>query len=320
MMKYAAKKIALLFATLLLVSIVTFAAFCFLPGDAALVKGGLDASSERIEELREEMGLNDPAVKRYFSWILDAIRGDFGESFQYDGLTVSELIAARLPYTLLLTAVAVVLIIVFSIPLGLAAAKGQNRVINGTVNVITQISMAVPPFFAGMLITYIFGILLGFFMPGSCPSPSEDFAGALFYMIFPAVAIAIPKIAMTVKYLKASARDELEGEYILLARSKGLSEWKIMVSHVAKNSIIPVITFIGMTISDVIAGSIIIEQVFSIPGLGRLLVSSILNRDYPVAQASVLFVASITVIIGMVSDIIYHLVDPRIRTERRDEA
>lgn len=314
-MRYVIKKIITLVVTLLLISVVTFVAFAVLPGDAAVVKGGIDASDERIEEIRDEMGLNDPLPQRYISWLAAALKGDFGESFQYSGYSVASLIMGRIPYTLLLGAMSIVLIIIFSVPLGVFAARRKNKIINGIMTVITYISMAVPPFFLGMILTYIFGLILKVFQPGQYISPAESFTDAAAYMIFPAVAIALPKIAMTGKYIKTGIKEQMRSAYVEMLRSRGYSEGRIIYRHVLKNSIIPVITFMGMVITDVLAGSIIVEQVFSIPGMGRLLVTAILNRDYPVAQAAVLYTTALVIIINTLSDILYHAAYPRIRIE-----
>ncbi len=319
-MKYVIRKIFTLVVTLLLISVVTFAAFAVLPGDAAVVKGGLNASEERIETIREEMGLNDPLGQRYVSWLSGAIHGDFGESLQYSGYSVAELISERLPYTLLLGIMSFILIIVISIPLGITAARQKNHIVNSVINASTHISMAIPPFFMGMILTYVFGLILKWFSPGQYVSPVDDIAGAMTYMIFPAIAIAIPKIAMTARYLKGSILNQMQSGYVETERALGYSSNRIIYRHVLKNAILPVITFMALVITDILAGSIIVEQVFSIPGMGRLLVNAILNRDYPVVQATVLYITALVIIINTLADILYHIADPRIKLNKRRAA
>lgn len=312
-MRYVIRKIITLVVTLLVISFITFMAFSVLPGDAAIVKGGINASEERIEAIREEMGLNDPLFKQYGTWLKKALKGDFGESFQYSGYSVSELIWDRLPYTIMLGIMSVVLIIVISIPLGVLAAKQKNRIIDSLITAVTHISMAVPPFFLGMILTYVFGLILKWFKPGQYVSPGESITKAVSYMIFPAVAIALPKMAMTLKYLKTSILEQMNSGYVEVIRSRGYSENQIMYRHVLKNAALPVVTFMAMVITDVLAGSIIVEQVFSIPGMGRLLVTAILNRDYPVVQAVVLYITAFVIIVNMMADMLYHILDPRIK-------
>ena len=175
--------------------------------------------------------------------------------------------------------------------------------------------MAVPPFFSGILITYVFGILLKWFVPGGYVSYKTDFIGFLGYMIFPAIAISLPKIAMTVKLFRSSLLQEKKKEYVRTSYSKGNNTKGVLYGHILKNALIPVITFLGMVLTDMIAGSIIIEQVFNIPGLGRILLTSISNRDYPVVEAIVLCIAVLVIVVNFLVDVLYHVIDPRMRTE-----
>ncbi len=175
--------------------------------------------------------------------------------------------------------------------------------------------MAVPAFFLGIIITLIFGRILRWFSPGGYVSPGEDFFGYLSYMLFPAISVAIPKIAMTVKFLKTSVLRELKLDYVRTARSKGNTERAILWGHVLKNALIPVITFMGMVVADVLAGSIVVEQVFNLPGVGRLLITAISNRDYPVVEAVVVYIASVVLIVNFIVDLLYQKVDPRVRIE-----
>lgn len=312
---YFMKKMISFIATLFLISLVTFVAFSVIPGDAAVSKAGTNATKEQIEQIRENMGLNRPVTERYVEWLQGAIKGDFGVSLQYTDYEVSELIAGRLPYTLILTLISVMIIIVISIPLGVIAAKNENGILNSIITVVTQVSMAIPPFFLGILMTYIFGLILKWFQPGACVDPTVDLMGAVKYLIFPAVAIAIPKIAMTVKFLKNSIIEQFNSDYVRTALGKGCSKNKVMYGHILGNALIPVITFMGLVIAEVVAGSIVIEQVFSVPGIGRMLVTAILNRDYPVVQATIVYITISVVVINTLVDLLYHVIDPRVSIE-----
>lgn len=301
-----------MFATLIIVSLITFLAFQIIPGDSALISLGTNATEEAIELRREELGLNENVFVRYFKWLANAVRGDFGVSSQYH-VKVSDLLQDRLPITFCLTALAILLIIGISIPLGVLISKNANGLLDRIINLLIQISMAIPPFFLGIIITLVFGFSLRIFTPGRFYYPDEDFSKFITFMIFPALAIAIPKIAMVVKFVRSSIIRELDKDYVRTAKSKGHTSGNIMYHHVLKNALIPVITFIAMVLADVFANSIIIEQVFGIPGMGRLLVTSISNRDYAVVQAVVLFIVTIIVLLNFFVDILYQYLDPRVR-------
>lgn len=313
MLKYCFRKIITLIISLFLISIITFVAFSVIPGDATISKLGIEATPQRIEALREEMGLNDPVMQRYGNWVVNAVRGDFGESLQYTGHSVKSLLAQRLPYSITLTIMSFAIVIIVSIPLGVLSAKKKDSWINGFITIVTQITMAIPSFFLGILLTFVFGLLLKVFAPGKFISPGEDFLGSLYFLLFPAIAISLPKIAMTVKFLRNSVINELRKDYVRTAYIKGNSENRVLYNHVFKNALIPVITFLGMVIADLLAGSIIIEQVFSVPGIGRLLVTAITNRDFPVVQAVIIIITAFVVIINFIVDITYQFIDPRIK-------
>ena len=313
-MKFFIKKLITLIITLLLISFLTFTAFSVIPGDAALSRLGKDASEQQVEALREEMGLNDSLPVRYVRWIGGAVTGDFGESYRYEGISVSSLLSDRLPVTVLLSVIALVIILVCSGPLGIASARHAGEWGDVVTNQLTQIIMAIPPFFLGMILTYVFGLILHLFQPGKFIQPSENLGEAVKYLFFPALAIALPKIAMVVKFLRNSVISEMNKDYVRTAFSKGNTRTGVLYSHILKNALIPVITFFALVIAEILAGSIIVEQVFSVPGIGRLLISSISNRDYPVVQAIVLYITAVVVIINFIVDVLYQFLDPRVKT------
>ncbi len=311
-MKYIIKKIITLIVALLLISIIVFLAFSVIPADTAIAKLGTNATPERIAALREQMGLDKPVIERYFWWLANALRGDFGESFQYTGVKVTQLIGSRLPATGLLSILSFLMIIIFSIPIGIFSAKRRSTAGKVAMTTLTQITMGIPSFFLGVLLTFVFSILLGWFRIGDFVDPLANFAASLGYLIFPAIAIALPKIAMTVKFLAASIRAELHKDYVRTAYAKGASRNQVFYGHVLKNSLVPVITFLGIIIAEIVAGSIIVEQVFSVPGIGTLLITSITTRDYPVVEAIVLLIALFIIVINFVVDVVYKVVDPRV--------
>lgn len=311
-MRYYIKKIISLIMVLFLIMLLTFIAFQVIPGDGALSRLGVDATEEAVEALRESLGMNKGLPERFFVFMAGAVRGDFGISYQYSK-PVSEVLALRMPVTVWLAVISILLVVVFSIPLGLLCTKKENGIADRAITLATQTLMAVPAFFLGILITLVFGVVLKWFVPGRYIGPEEDFGAFLRYLAFPAAAIAVPKIAMTVKFLKTSVLRELRLDYVRTARSKGNTEHAVLWRHVLKNALIPVITFMGMVVADVLAGSIVIEKVFNLPGVGRLLVVAISNRDYPVVQAIVVYIASVVLIVNFIVDLLYQKIDPRVK-------
>lgn len=312
-MKFIIKKLITLIITLLLISLLSFTAFSVIPGDASLTRLGKDASPEQIEVMREKMGLNAPLPIQFGRWISGVAQGNFGESYRYEGTTVSSLLSDRLPVTVLLAVIAFIIILGISVPLGIISARFSGKWVDIVINHLFQVVMAAPSFFLGMILTYIFGLTLHFFQPGKFVLPTENLTESAKYLFYPALAVALPKIAMVIKFLRNSVLSELHKDYVRTAYSKGNSENRVLYVHVFKNALIPVITFLAMIIVEILAGSIIVEQVFSVPGIGRLLISSISNRDYPVVQAIVLYITAIVVIINFIVDILYQFLDPRVR-------
>lgn len=312
-MKYVIKKIITLIVALLLISFIVFLAFSVLPGDAALAKLGQNATPERIAALREQMGLDKPVLIRYFLWLGNAFRGNFGESLQYTGVSVNSLIAARLGNSLLLSLISFIMVIVFSIPIGIFSAKRKSTIGKVAMSTVTQFTMGIPSFFLGVIITYIFSLALRWFVIGQYTQPSTNLPKAIAYLVFPAIAISLPKIAMTVKFLATSIRSELHKDYVRTAYAKGCTRNGVLYRHALKNSMVPVITFLGVIVAEIVAGSIVVEQVFSVPGIGTLLLTAIANRDFPVVEAVVLLIAFFIIVINFVVDMIYMAVDPRVK-------
>lgn len=303
--------------TLFFVSVAAFLAFQVIPGDVVTSLLGTEATPEREEQLRQELGLDKPPVERYLNWMYDIARGDLGVSYRYsknmnEMMPVAELIGDKLPVTLWLAALSLLLIVIIAIPLGVLWARSSNPILDGAFNVLTQGAMAVPSFFLGILVTYLFGIVLKCFTPGSYVSYRNNFVGFLGYLLFPAISIAIPKIAMTARFLRNSMQTEKGSDYVRTAYSKGCNERQVMYGHVLRNAMMPVITFLGMIIAETIAGSIVVEQVFGLPGVGRLLISSISTRDFPVVEILVLYITSVVIIVYCFVDVLYRIVDPRI--------
>ncbi len=312
MMKTLVKRVLLLLATLLLVTILAFVAFSIIPGDPTSSILGVEATPEQIAALRAKLGLDLPIWQRYLHWLGGLLTGDLGESYNY-GMPVAQLLATCVTHTLTLAVLAFVLIVAISLPLGILAARYEGGVVDRVLTILNQITMSVPNFVAGILLVYVFGLVLRLFQPGAIVTPQAGWGPYLWYMLFPALAVALPRSAMTVKMLRGSILSELGQDYIRTAYSKGNSKTSALWRHVLRNAMIPVVTFLAMTVADIMAGSIVVEQVFGIPGLGKMLVTSIGNRDYPVVQAIVVLIATVVVVCNFAADLLYRVMDPRLR-------
>ena len=310
-MKNIVKKIGMMLLTMVIVSFFAFLAFQIIPGDPTTKLLGSDATAEAVAALRAELGLDRPFFTRYFEWMLNALRGDFGTSYVY-AMPVASLLHGKLGVTALLTAIAFVLIVAVSLPVGLFAASRQGGWLDRALTVLGQVVMAVPPFVVGILLTLLCGLVLRWFDPGAFISPDQSFWRSVGYLIYPAVAIALPRIAMTVRMLRSTILSEMNKDYVRTAISRGNDWGMVLRRHVLKNSLVPVVTFLAQTMAEIVAGSIVVEQVFAVPGLGRLLMASISNRDYPVVQVIVVILALWVVLAGTLADVINRRIDPRL--------
>ena len=311
-MKYVCKRILMLLVTMVIVSFLAFAAFDLISGSPAEIMLGTQATPDRVVELEAQLGLDRPFLVRYVSWLAGFFTGDLGTSYSYSQ-SVWELIAPKVGITLWLSLISFVLIAVVSVPVGLWASRGRSRLGDAVGTVLDQLCMAVPPFFTGILISWLFSITLHWFVHGQFPDLGTDPAGALQYLFFAAVAIAVPRIAMTVRMLRSTIQGEMRKDYVRTAISRGNDRSGVLRRHVLRNALVPVVTFLAQTMAEIVAAGIVVEQVFAIPGLGRLLVSSISNRDYPVVQAIVVILAFWVVLAGTAADILNQRIDPRLR-------
>lgn len=311
-MRYAAKKLFTLIITLFIVSLLAFLAFQIIPGDPTTVMLGTEASPEARAELRAQLGLDQPAPVRYWEWLTGFLTGDFGTSYSYS-LSVREMLGEKLVITGFLTLLSFSFTIALSIPLGILAGSVRSRGLDRLIAALDQVVMSVPPFFVGILACYLFGIVLRLFTPGDFVSYTQDWGAFLAYLVLPALSMALPRVAMTVKMLRGSVLSQLGEDYVRTARSRGLSRGEILRRHVLKNALLPTITFLAVSAAEIMTSSIVIEQVFTIPGVGRLLLSSISSRDFPVVQAIVVILAVWIVLVNFAADLLYQAVDPRIR-------
>ncbi len=311
-MKYVLKRIWMLVLTMLLVSFLTFLAFELISGDPARNMLGTNATPEQVAALQHQLGLDQPFFVRYFSWLGGFFTGNLGISYSYQQ-PVWDLIAPKLGVTLLLSLISFVLIVVISIPVGVYSYQWSVGPFAWISTAFNQLCMAIPPFFTGILLSWVFGIVLKVFTPGDFPDITKDPGGAIVHLLFGAIALSIPRIAMTVRMLRSTVVSEMNKAYVRTAISRGNDRAGVLKNHVLKNSLVSVITFLGQTMAELVAAGIVIEQVLGIPGLGRFLVLSISHRDYPVVQAIAVILAFWVVLAGTIADLVNQAIDPRLR-------
>lgn len=318
-MAYFIRKLAILLLTLFLVSLVVFLAFHVIPGDSAMLILGTEASEESLAALRHEMGTDRSLFDQYVSWLEGIFRGDFGVSLKYSR-SVADLLRSRILLTSLLGLMSFLLVFILGIPLGLLSGMSKNPVVRAAAGAFSVLGISLPGFFLSLLLIWVFGLWLRLFTPGSFVSPGED-AGAFFrFMVFPALAVALPQVAVLSKYLAAAVREESSSAYVKAARSRGCSAFRVLTRHIFKNAVVSVVPLLGMIAGSIFSGSIIVEQVFGISGVGRLLISAVSYRDFPLAQTIVLYIAALVVIVNFLVDLVVQWLDPRIRLEGRGRA
>ena len=310
--RYVFKRVFLLLITMLLVSLLTFLAFELVSGDPALTILGTDATEIQINALRHELGLDRSLLFRYFHWLAGFFTGDLGISYSYRQ-PVWDLISGKLELSLLLSLISFVMISVISIPLGVLSYRYTSGFAAWPRTVLNQICMAIPPFFTGILFSWVFGIILRVFTPGDFPGLRVDAIASLRHLFFGAICLSIPRIAMTVRMLRSTVISEMNKAYVRTAISRGNDRHSVLFRHVLKNSMVSVVSFLGQTLAELVGAGIVVEQVLGIPGLGRFLVTSISHRDYPVVQAIVVILAFWVVLAGAIADLTNQAIDPRLR-------
>ena len=314
-MKYAFRRVSALLLTMFLVSLCAFAAFSGISGSAAEARLGTQATAERAAALREELGLNRPFLFRYGEWLSGFVSGDLGQSLTYRQ-NVGELLRDKALASLLLSDMSFALIVLCAVPLSLLVVRAADGPLDVAHTLFNQFLMSVPPFFVGLLLSWIFGVTLRWFTPGAFPGLSRP-GEAVRFLLFPAVAIAVPRAAMTVRMLRGTLLRELNRDYVRTAISRGSDRNSVLRRHVLKNALTPTVAFLAQMMAEIVAGVIVVEQVFGVPGLGRMLVVSISNRDYPVVQAIVVILAFWVVAANTAADLINVRIDPRLAL--RDE-
>lgn len=293
------------------ISFLTFILTYMAPGDPVrtmYAATGVMPSEEEMNQVREQMGLNDPVLVQYFRWLGGCLHGDFGTSYSFKK-TVVELLLARLWPTLKLSLLSMVIMLAVSVPLGMLSAVYKNKWIDYLVRGITFFGISIPNFWVGLMLMLVFCVMFKIF-PVICSG------GDLQSLILPSVTLAVAMSAKYTRQVRTAVLEELNQDYVTGARARGVKEWKILWCNVFPNSLLPLITMLGLSIGSLLGGTAVVEVIFSYPGLGNLAVSAITSYDYPVIQGYVLWVAIIYMVINLIVDLSYHFVDPRMREKR----
>jgi peptide/nickel transport system permease protein len=314
MPRYLIKKLITLIILLFLVSITVYSVLFVLPGDPAQIILGINATPETLTNLRAELGLDKSFLAQYTDWMVNLLTGRGSWSINYD-MPVYDLIISRLAVTGPLALLAMVFGIVISIPLGIYAARHQNQPGDVGVMFFTQLGLATPEFWLGILLILLFSVHWGLFSAGGFPGWSVDFLRSFKALLLPAFALGVIRASILTRLTRSSMLDVLREDYVRTARAKGLKERTVIYVHALRNALIPVLTILGLQLGQLMAGAIIIENVFYLPGLGRLVFQAIGQRDLPVVREIVLFMAAAVVLVNFIVDLTYTSLDPRIRLE-----
>ena len=315
MLFFTLRRLVSLLATLVVASLAVFAIMEILPGDPAALMLGMNAEPEALAALRDQLGLNRPLPVRYFSWVAGLVLGDFGTSYTY-AVPVGELIGQRLWVSLPLALLAMALSTLIAIPVGVLAAARHNRPVDTGIMGLTQLGIAVPNFWFAMMLVFVFSIMLRWLPSGGFPGWEAGLWPGLKALLLPAVALALPQASILARVMRSGLLDVLHEDYIRTARAKGLPRRLTLWRHGVRNALIPVLTILGLQFSFLLAGTIIIENVFYLPGLGRLIFQAIIQRDLIVVQSLIILLAGTVILVNFLVDITYALADPRLRHGR----
>lgn len=311
---FVARRVAGFLLTLLAVSVIVFAVMNVLPGDPALTILGIESTEEARAALRDRLGLDAPVWERYAAWIGGALTGDFGTSYSF-GVPVSDLIVERLPLTLSLAVSGMVVTVILALTLGITAAARHGRGGDWSIMLMSQLGIAVPAFWLSLLLVLLFAVKLRWLPPGGFPGWDAPVA-ALRSLILPTVALALVQSAVLARVTRSAALEVMRLDFVRTARATGLSPRHVLWRHVLPNALVPIVTIVGLQFAALVTGTIVIENVFYLPGLGRLLFQSIANRDLVTVQALVMLFAAFVVTANFLVDIAYVLIDPRLREAR----
>jgi peptide/nickel transport system permease protein len=327
MILYAARRVVLAIPLLLGITFISFAIIHLAPGDPTEVITGdqpVDAAAHTQKILREAYGLDKPLHVQYWNWLSRLVRFDFGRSFSPDGRPVLAKIAERLPVTLLLNVVEMAIIVAIAVPIGVLSATRQYSVFDKVTTIFVFVGFATPDFWLALLLMILFGVQLGWLPISGLRSLSWEYLSFwgqqtdfLAHLILPIVVATFGGLAGFSRYMRQSMLEVVRQDYIQSARAKGLAERVVIGKHALRNAMLPIVTILGLSLPGLIGGSVIVETIFAIPGMGQLMVQAVFERDYPVIMGNLVIVAMLTLVANLLADLSYGLVDPRIRVGRR---
>lgn len=311
---YVLKRTGQMAVILVIISIFIFLLVSMIPGDPVYAMLGEEVSTEEYQRVYLELGLDKPVMVRYFDWLVSALHGDFGQSTQFHKATM-EVLSERIPITLFLSFTAFFISIPLGIFFGVISAVFRGKKIDTVVTFLANLTACLPQFWVGLLVMYVFAMKLGWLPSYGFTWLWDDFSTGIRQLILPLFCLSLTGVASITRQTRSSMLEVIRQDYVRTARSKGLKERKVIFIHALKNGLIPVITILGMRLGTMLGGSMFVESVFSIPGMGSLFVKAITSRDIPVVQACVLVTALVACTINLITDILYAVVDPRIRFE-----
>ncbi|CAH1650085.1 ABC transporter permease [Chelatococcus asaccharovorans] len=314
MLIYVSRRLLGAVPVLIMVSLLAFALIHIIPGDAAQVIAGPDATADQIASIRATLGLDRPILEQFLVWLGNLARFDLGMSFML-GRSVAQAIVERLPVTLLLTLYSMVLTVPLGILAGLIAAYKHNRWADTAIMTVALLGVSLPTFWLSIAGILLFSVHLNWLPSGGYVPPTEDLLACIRSLTLPALALAAFQIGLLARMTRATTLEILRQDYVRTARAKGVSENKVLGRHAFANVLVPVVTVIGIIVNVALSGAVVIEEIFSLPGLGRLVVQGILRRDYPVIQGSLLVVAMLMVFINLMVDLLYAYLDPRVEND-----
>ena len=312
MIALLSRRLAGLVLTLLVVSLVIFAVMDLLPGDPASIMLGTSASPETLAALRHELGLDQPLILRYGQWLAGVFSGNLGQSYTY-GVPVAGLIVERLAVTLPLALIAIVLSVLIALPLGVLAAARRGGILDAIATIFSQISIAVPAFWVALLLIILFSTTLGLMPAGGFPGWDAGLLPALQALLMPAVALALPQAGVLTRVARSAVLDTMHEDFARTAVAKGLSRSTVLWRHIVPNALVPILTILGLQFTFLVAGAVLVENVFNLPGLGRLAFQALSQRDIVVMQDVVLFFAGLVIVMNFIVDLSYLVIDPRMR-------
>jgi len=310
--RYIAQRLATTVVVLAIVSLISFSVMQMVPGDPAVVMAGVGASGDQVQQIREQFGLDKPFLFQLARWYGGLLTGNLGDSITLSRPVIQAL-AERAPATLAMTAFAFVLTLFAGVGAGIIAALRQNSWIDRTVMAVAVLGVSVPSFWLGLIFIIVFGVMLDLLPVGGYAPLSEGFWPWFKSLVMPSVALALLQIGLLARITRSAMVEVLQQDYMRTARAKGLPNWVRVCKHAFLNVLVPVVTVVGIIFSLMLSGSVVIETVFAIPGIGRLMANAIITRDYPVIQGGLLVTAAAFVLINLLVDVLYSWIDPRIR-------